>query len=195
MHAPTRIRPFPIRSSPTASSQALEASGSVGGRSGWTPRHLVLKDPAQSIVACAPCYLKSHSQGEYVFDHSWADAYARAGGDYYPKLQIAVPFTPVPGRRLLVKPGTRCRGDRGAARRRPPSSSSSTAALSGLHVTFASEGEWERLGRARLPQAHRPAVPLEQRRLRHLRRFPGLARLTQAQGGAQGARGSASKRA
>src|SRR5204862_53481 len=55
--------------------------------------------------ACAPCYLKSHSQGEYVFDRSWAEAYERAGGRYYPKLQIAVPFTPVPGRRLLVRPG------------------------------------------------------------------------------------------
>ena len=85
--------------------RALEDAGTVGGRSGWTPRHLVLKDGNQAIVACAPCYLKSHSQGEYVFDRSWAKAYERAGGRYYPKLQIAVPFTPVPGRRLLVRPG------------------------------------------------------------------------------------------
>ncbi len=85
--------------------KALEDAGTIGGRSGWTPRHLVLKDKQGAIVGCAPCYLKSHSQGEYVFDHAWADAYTRAGGNYYPKLQIAVPFTPVPGRRLLVLPG------------------------------------------------------------------------------------------
>src|SRR5271167_1656521 len=84
---------------------ALEASGSVGGRSGWTPAHLVVEDASGRMVAAAPCYLKSHSQGEYVFDHAWADAYERAGGDYYPKLQVAVPFTPVTGRRLLVRPG------------------------------------------------------------------------------------------
>ncbi|MET0195425.1 MAG: peptidogalycan biosysnthesis protein, partial [Hyphomicrobiaceae bacterium] len=84
---------------------ALEEAGSVGGRTGWTPRHLVLRSDCGSVAGCAPAYLKSHSQGEYVFDHSWADAYTQAGGDYYPKLQIAVPFTPVPGRRLLARPG------------------------------------------------------------------------------------------
>src|SRR5215475_7412880 len=72
--------------------KALEDAGTVGGRSGWTPRHLVLKEATGSIVGCAPCYVKSHSQGEYVFDRSWADAYERAGGRYYPKLQIAVPL-------------------------------------------------------------------------------------------------------
>jgi predicted N-acyltransferase len=81
---------------------ALEASGSVGGRSGWTPAHVAVEDARGRMVAAAPCYLKSHSQGEYVFDHAWADAYERAGGDYYPKLQVAVPFTPVTGRRLLI---------------------------------------------------------------------------------------------
>src|SRR5271163_4070994 len=81
---------------------ALEASGSVGGRSGWTPAHVTVVDARGRLVAAAPCYLKSHSQGEYVFDHAWADAYERAGGRYYPKLQIAAPFTPVTGRRLLV---------------------------------------------------------------------------------------------
>ena len=80
---------------------ALEASGSTGGRSGWTPAHVIVEDGAR-IVAAAPSYLKSHSMGEYVFDHAWADAYARAGGDYYPKLQVAVPFTPATGRRLLT---------------------------------------------------------------------------------------------
>ena len=81
---------------------ALEASGSVGGRSGWGPAHATVEDASGRIVAAAPCYLKSHSQGEYVFDHAWADAFERAGGRYYPKLQVAVPFTPVAGRRLLV---------------------------------------------------------------------------------------------
>ena len=82
--------------------RALEESGSVGGRSGWTPAHLIVEDAAGRLVAAAPTYLKTHSQGEYVFDHGWADAYQRAGGRYYPKLQIAAPFTPVTGRRLLV---------------------------------------------------------------------------------------------
>jgi uncharacterized protein len=81
---------------------ALEASGSVGGRTGWAPAHLTIEDANGRMVAAAACYLKSHSQGEYVFDHAWADAYERAGGDYYPKLQVAVPFTPATGRRLLV---------------------------------------------------------------------------------------------
>ena len=79
---------------------ALEDSGSVGGRSGWSPAPLLVERDAV-LVAAAPAYLKSHSQGEYVFDHGWADAWERAGGNYYPKLQIAVPFTPVPGQRLL----------------------------------------------------------------------------------------------
>ena len=82
--------------------RALEQSGSVGGRSGWTPAHVIVEDANGRLVAAAPTYLKTHSQGEYVFDHAWADAYQRAGGHYYPKLQIAAPFTPVTGRRLLV---------------------------------------------------------------------------------------------
>src|SRR5271165_1423847 len=81
---------------------SLEASGSVGGRTGWTPAHVIVEDSRRKIVAAAASYLKSHSQGEYVFDHAWADAYERAGGRYYPKVQIAAPFTPATGRRLLV---------------------------------------------------------------------------------------------
>jgi predicted N-acyltransferase len=91
--------------------KALEDSGSVGRQSGWLPRHLILADVSGGIAAAAPAYVKSHSQGEYVFDHSWAEAYAQVGGRYYPKLQIAVPFTPVPGPRLLVKPGPRAFAD------------------------------------------------------------------------------------
>ncbi len=80
----------------------LEDSGSVGAGTGWQAAPLLVEDADGALVAAAPAYLKSHSQGEYVFDHAWADAWARAGGDYYPKLQIAAPFTPVPGPRLLA---------------------------------------------------------------------------------------------
>jgi len=79
---------------------ALEQSGSVGAGTGWTPAPILVED-GESLAAAAPAYLKAHSQGEYVFDHGWADAWERAGGAYYPKLQVAVPFTPVPGPRLL----------------------------------------------------------------------------------------------
>jgi len=80
---------------------ALEESGSVGPGTGWTPAPILVEDDADHLVAGAPAYLKAHSQGEYVFDHGWAEAWERAGGQYYPKLQVAVPFTPVPGSRLL----------------------------------------------------------------------------------------------
>jgi predicted N-acyltransferase len=80
---------------------ALEDSRSVGPGTGWTPSPILVEDDASHLIAAAPAYLKTHSQGEYVFDHGWADAWERAGGQYYPKLQVAVPFTPVPGPRLL----------------------------------------------------------------------------------------------
>lgn len=83
----------------------LERSGSVGGRSGWTPLPIVVDGADGRPAAIAPAYAKTHSQGEYVFDHGWADAWERAGGSYYPKLQVAVPFTPVPGPRLLLREG------------------------------------------------------------------------------------------
>jgi predicted N-acyltransferase len=80
---------------------ALEDSGSVGAGTGWSPVPIMIEDETGALAAAAPAYLKSHSQGEYVFDHGWAEAFERAGGRYYPKLQVAVPFTPVPGPRLL----------------------------------------------------------------------------------------------
>jgi predicted N-acyltransferase len=80
---------------------SLEDSGSVGPGTGWTPAPILVEDEGGHLAAAAPSYLKTHSQGEYVFDHGWADAWERAGGQYYPKLQVAVPFTPVPGPRLL----------------------------------------------------------------------------------------------
>lgn len=84
---------------------ALESSKSATARTGWQPQHLVLEDDAGGVRGVVPCYLKSHSQGEYLFDWGWADAFERAGGSYYPKLQVSVPFTPATGRRLLARPG------------------------------------------------------------------------------------------
>ena len=84
---------------------ALETSKSATARTGWQPQHLVAESTDGTIIGVVPCYLKSHSRGEYVFDAGWADAYERAGGSYYPKLQVSVPFTPATGRRLLVAPG------------------------------------------------------------------------------------------
>jgi predicted N-acyltransferase len=82
---------------------ALEDSGSAVAARGWQPVPIAIDGPDGRLAAVLPAYAKGHSQGEYVFDHAWADAYERAGGRYYPKLQIAVPFTPVPGRRLLTR--------------------------------------------------------------------------------------------
>jgi predicted N-acyltransferase len=84
---------------------ALEESGSAVMETGWAPAHLAVENAAGELLGVAPAYVKSHSQGEYVFDHAFADALERAGGSYYPKLQVAVPFTPATGRRLLVRPG------------------------------------------------------------------------------------------
>jgi uncharacterized protein len=125
--------------------KALEGAGTVGGRTGWTPRHLVLRDAAGSVKGCAPCYLKSHSQGEYMFDHSWADAFMQAGGRYYPKLQVAVPFTPVPGRRLLARPGPDAEESE-AMLAAATAEIAQRNGLSGVHITFLTEEEWTRLG-------------------------------------------------
>ena len=85
---------------------AMEDSGSANARTGWLPQHAVLRSECGDIVGVVPMYAKSHSYGEYVFDHGWAHAFERAGGSYYPKLQVAAPFSPVPGPRLLRRPGT-----------------------------------------------------------------------------------------
>jgi predicted N-acyltransferase len=124
---------------------ALESSKSVGGHSGWHVQHVLVQAADGRLLAAAPCYLKSHSRGEYVFDYGWAEAYARAGGNYYPKLQVAVPFTPATGPRLLVRSG--------------PQSDEMRRVLaaglvdlcriddaSGVHVTFATEPEYRFLG-------------------------------------------------
>ena len=126
--------------------RALEDSRSAAGRSGWTPAHVLVEDAGGRLVAAAPTYVKAHSQGEYVFDHSWADAYRRAGGRYYPKIQVAVPFTPVSGRRLLV------------AREAPDGALEAlvagvralreAAGASSIHVTFPDRRDCETLRRA-----------------------------------------------
>ena len=139
-HEAERFNPFISH----AFLSALETSKSVGPRTGWTSTHILVKDTEGRLAAAAPAYLKTHSMGEYVFDHGWADAYHRAGLHYYPKLQVAVPFTPVTGRRLLVAPG---HGETARA-----------ALLAGLrawrekleassiHITFPTRTEWEALG-------------------------------------------------
>ena len=117
---------------------AAEQSGSASQRTGWLPQHIVLSDAGGEPVGVMPLYLKSHSQGEYVFDHGWADAFQRAGGDYYPKLQSAVPFTPVTGPRLLA------RDDAGrAALMRTAETLAARNNISSVHATFIPEAEAE----------------------------------------------------
>lgn len=115
---------------------ALEASGSVGPGTGWQPAPILVEDASGAIAGAMPAYVKGHSQGEYVFDHGWADAWHRAGGNYYPKLQIAAPFTPVPGPRLLA-----C--DAGAMRHLIAAAEAITDrnVLSSAHATFVEEAQ------------------------------------------------------
>ena len=124
---------------------ACEASGSAIPRTGWGGAHILVEDAEGRLLAAAPCYLKSHSMGEYVFDQGWADAYERAGGRYYPKLQISVPFTPAPGRRLLVAAGPRADEARAALISGLRAVMEKTGASS-AHVTFLTKAEWETLG-------------------------------------------------
>ncbi len=124
---------------------SIEASNSVGARSGWQPRHLLAEDASGALLGAAPCYVKTHSRGEYVFDHGWAEAFERAGGDYYPKLQVAVPFTPVTGPRLLVRPSPFDDAVRGALAD-ALAEITTDSDLSSAHVTFLTEHEWRLLG-------------------------------------------------
>lgn len=122
--------------------KSLEDSGSASADEGWMPQHLLLEDPCGRLVGAAPMYVKSHSQGEYVFDHGWANAYERAGGRYYPKLQVAVPFTPAPGPRFLVRDGADHEGTvrlllQGMVE------VAEQFKVSGAHVTFLTEREAE----------------------------------------------------
>lgn len=124
---------------------ALESSFSASAQTGWGPRHLIARNRGK-VVGIVPCYLKSHSQGEYVFDHGWADAFERAGGRYYPKLQATVPFTPATGPRLLVRPGDDATRIREALAGGLIGLCDAVQASS-VHVTFAQEEEWNFLAR------------------------------------------------
>ncbi len=123
---------------------SLEASGTVAAKTGWLPQHLVVED-AGRIAAAMPCYLKNHSFGEYVFDHGWADAYERAGGRYYPKLQVSVPFTPVTGPRLMARPGPDADRNRNALISAAVELCNRHRASS-VHWTFLPKHEWDLLG-------------------------------------------------
>jgi uncharacterized protein len=120
---------------------AAESSKSACARTGWAPRHLVAKVDG-TIAGIVPCYLKSHSQGEYVFDRGWADAYERAGGRYYPKLQVSVPFTPATGPRLLIRRDVE-RERVGASLAEGLIALCDLSKASSAHVTFAREAEWK----------------------------------------------------
>ncbi len=116
--------------------KALEESGSATPRTGWQGVHLALHE-GDALIGAAPAYAKTHSQGEYVFDYGWADAFERAGGHYYPKLQISAPFTPATGPRLLAQSGETRRGLLAAAAALARSNQ-----LSSVHITFQTEDEW-----------------------------------------------------
>ncbi len=129
----------------------LEDSGAACGKSGWLPRHILIEDDGGAVVGAVPCYLKNHSYGEYVFDWGWANAFERAGGRYYPKLQTSVPFTPVTGPRLLIRPDA----DAEDARRLLLAGLVELAQrheASSAHITFCTEDEWRSMGEAGLLQ-------------------------------------------
>ena len=130
---------------------ALEESGSSTAETGWHPRHIVLKTPGGAVLGAVPMYLKNHSYGEYVFDHGWADAFERAGGRYYPKLQVSVPFTPVTGPRLLVPPGPQAEAVRTALLSTCVGLCDQIG-VSSLHITFPTEDEFDLMGEAGLLQ-------------------------------------------
>jgi predicted N-acyltransferase len=124
---------------------ALEQTQCAVERTGWGPHHLLLKDQAGEAAAVMPLYLKSHSRGEYVFDHAWAEAYQRAGGRYYPKLQSCAPFSPVTGPRLLARPGV----DRDAAQKLLIGGALTLCeriGASGVNITFPTREEWQLMG-------------------------------------------------
>jgi len=130
---------------------ACEASGSAVPREGWAGRHLALRGETNRVLGVMPLWLKRHSQGEYVFDHSWAEAYERAGGRYYPKLLSGVPFTPVTGPRFLTHP------DADAAPVRQALLQGAVAlterlGVSSLHVNFPTQDDWTAMGEAGLLQ-------------------------------------------
>ncbi|PZF75232.1 GNAT family N-acetyltransferase [Aestuariivirga litoralis] len=121
--------------------RCVEDSGCAAAKTGWAPRHLIMEDDAGQLTGIVPCYRKRHSQGEYVFDYGWADAFERAGGQYYPKMQVSVPFSPVTGPRLMAETE--------AGRRELASGLIALCTqeeASSVHITFLPERDWEALG-------------------------------------------------
>ncbi len=131
--------------------QALEETKCVSPQTGWAPHHIIAQDQNGVIVGACPMYLKSHSQGEFVFDHAWADAFERAGGQYYPKLLIAIPFTPVTGRRLLASADPTGQHIKDALLQ-TAIQLTATNKLSSLHLNFIDALEYEHLGAQSLLQ-------------------------------------------
>ncbi len=125
--------------------QALEDSKSVGRRTGWQPQYLLAESDDGTLQGAVPLYMKGHSQGEYVFDHGWAQAFERVGGRYYPKLQAAIPFTPVPGPRLFARPGPLAEAVRDAMIDMLAKIAGDND-ISSVHVTFCTEADWKRFG-------------------------------------------------
>ena len=129
----------------TRSCTLSKRAGSGVAETGWAPYHLLLEDDVGKAAGVVPMYLKSHSQGEYVFDYSWADAFERAGGKYYPKLQIAVPFTPATGRRLLVSDSADAESIQeyllGGV-----TQVAEKVGVSSVHITYAEKAQWEKMG-------------------------------------------------
>ena len=125
---------------------ALEKSGSAIAETGWAAQHLLLETTNGQLLGALPCYLKNHSQGEFVFDHGWADAFMRAGGKYYPKLQSSVPFTPATGPRFLV-PNDEGYGAKREALMQGLQQLCEKIQVSSAHVTFMQENEWEAAGK------------------------------------------------
>ena len=121
----------------------LEKSQSACARTGWLPQHLILETTEGNVLGALPCYLKNHSQGEYVFDYGWADAFMRAGGEYYPKLQCSIPFTPATGPRILVRDNRQVAM---AALSEGLRQLTTKIGASSAHITFMQKDEWDYLG-------------------------------------------------
>ena len=153
--------PATTRSCPIDFLTILEESGCAVPRTGWHGQHLRLEDANGELLGALPCYAKSHSQGEYVFDHGWADAFERAGGSYYPKLQASIPFTPVTGPRLLVAKGADEAVTK-AALAAGLKAVTERLGVSSAHVTFATRSRCRNPAEGRFPAPHRPAIPFLQ---------------------------------
>jgi len=151
---------------------ALEQANCAVERTGWRPQHLAVEDDSGQVAAVMPLYLKSHSQGEYIFDHAWADAYERAGGRYYPKLLSAAPFTPATGPRLLVRPDV----DETEARKYLLGGALTLCeryGASGLNLNFVTEGEWRWMGEQGLARREGQQYHWENRGYRDFDEFLG----------------------